>query len=495
MAETIDELLVKLGLETDAKGFKEANNQFTNLRTTALTVGAAMGTALVGAGIGLAKMSADVAKSRDGLGKWAEAAGVSIKRAQELAFALAKAGSANPESDMMAMFGNVEKLRTQARRGELPAWAHEAPGLDLYAISSMTNEAALDHLMRGASSIGDKDLQRRVLDTLGFSGTAQLGVMTNYQRTKADYARANELGIADQQLMDNSAAYLDAMTELGHQTANLRDMVADHLLPRMADWIEALTGWIGEHKKGIADTVGIIMGPGTLSEKADALAANPNARAFGGEVWGALQYHPAVAGVMNSPVMRLYNRYFGDNAQSPSGPLSTDAIFNALVQQESGGRHYGDGSMLLSSPKGARGVTQVMPATGRDPGYGVRPLANDSREEYLRFGRDYLAAMMKEFDGDTQKALAAYNAGPGAVKNAVASHGANWLSAMPGETQAYVPSIMGAASKGGTTNYYSIDARGATDPAATEAAVRRVVDERISNAVQVGIDDFPNNVE
>jgi hypothetical protein len=219
--------------------------------------------------------------------------------------------------------------------------------------------------------------------------------------------------------------------------------------------------------------------------------------------------------------MRLYNRYFGDSAQSPSGPLSNDAIFNALIQQESGGRHYGDGSMLLSSPKGARGVTQVMPATGRDPGYGVRPLANDSREEYLRFGRDYLAAMMKEFDGDTQKALAAYNAGPGAVKNAVASHGSNWLSAMPGETQAYVPSILDRAEqagtvpayvaattasppdiaagtapmRSGTTNYYSIDARGATDPGAVEAAARKVFRAELSNAVQVSRDGIPNNVE
>jgi len=66
---------------------------------------------------------------------------------------------------------------------------------------------------------------------------------------------------------------------------------------------------------------------------------------------------------------------------------------------------------------------------------------------------------------------------------------------MPGETQAYVPSIMGRAGASGTTNYYSIDARGSTDPAATEAAVRRVVDERIQNAAQISRDDFPNNVE
>ncbi len=192
--------------------------------------------------------------------------------------------------------------------------------------------------------------------------------------------------------------------------------------------------------------------------------------------------------------MLAHRLFGGSGSNTSSGPLSNDALFEALIQQESGGRHHANGG-LLRSHKGAQGITQVMPATGRDPGYGVKPLANDSREEYLRFGRDYLDAMIKEFDGDTQKALAAYNAGPGAVHKAVGAHGDNWLSAMPGETQAYVPSIMDRAGQGGTNNYYSIDARGASDPAATEAAVRRVVDERISNAVQVGRDDFPNNVE
>ena len=185
-----------------------------------------------------------------------------------------------------------------------------------------------------------------------------------------------------------------------------------------------------------------------------------------------------------------------------------DALFAALINQESGGRHRNADGSLLRSRAGALGITQIMPETGRDPGYGIQPLQDDSEGEYLRFGKEYLSAMLQTFDGDVQKALAAYNAGAGTVQKAVSLHGDNWLSAMPEESQGYVPSILAQASRGapefspqqgqpksGPTNYYAIDARGSTDPAATEAAVRRVVDERIASAVQIGMDDFPSNVK
>lgn len=124
-------------------------------------------------------------------------------------------------------------------------------------------------------------------------------------------------------------------------------------------------------------------------------------------------------------------------------PAGGGGLFDAVVSQESGGRHYGSDGQLLRSGKGARGIAQIMPGTGGDPGYGVRPLQNDSEEEHRRFGSDYLAAMMKEFGGDKAKALAAYNAGPGAVQKSIRRNGDAWLQHMPKETQDYVPGVLG----------------------------------------------------
>lgn len=135
----------------------------------------------------------------------------------------------------------------------------------------------------------------------------------------------------------------------------------------------------------------------------------------------------------------------------PKGPwvvketkTSFDKVFEALIKQESGGIHTDARGYLLASGKGAQGITQVMAKTGVDPGYGVAPIKNQSKEEYLRFGRDYLKAMVGEFGGDMEKALAAYNAGVGNVKKAVAKGGDRWKDHLPkkSETLPYIKNIM-----------------------------------------------------
>ena len=104
-----------------------------------------------------------------------------------------------------------------------------------------------------------------------------------------------------------------------------------------------------------------------------------------------------------------YVRKITSNVGNPTGSSREVArqVMDALIQQESGGDHS------AVSPKGARGITQVMPKTGTDPGFGVAPLRDQSEAEYRRFGEDYLTAMLDRYGGDLELALAAYNAGPG----------------------------------------------------------------------------------
>jgi soluble lytic murein transglycosylase len=80
---------------------------------------------------------------------------------------------------------------------------------------------------------------------------------------------------------------------------------------------------------------------------------------------------------------------------------------------------------------------QVMPATARDPGFGIRP-SNGTAADDIRVGNEYLEKMRSRYGGNAAKMWAAYNAGPGRLDQAIARGGDRWLQFMPRETQNYV---------------------------------------------------------
>lgn len=99
-------------------------------------------------------------------------------------------------------------------------------------------------------------------------------------------------------------------------------------------------------------------------------------------------------------------------AQTPEELLSSAATAQGLPPEfvRSVARMESGLNQQAVSPKGALGLMQLMPATAAE--LGVKP---NCAEENANGGAKYLRDLLLRYHGDAVLALAAYNAGPGAV--------------------------------------------------------------------------------
>ncbi len=142
----------------------------------------------------------------------------------------------------------------------------------------------------------------------------------------------------------------------------------------------------------------------------------------------------------------------------PSDAIVQKAVEHAKLRMSQGKSVFADAEPLTSQ-KGAIGIAQIMPTTGPEAAklaglpWDENRLRTDS--EYNKaLGNAYFAKQLDTFGGDVQKALAAYNMGPGSkakgngVAGLVDKYGDEWLAHAPAETQNYVRSITAKAGAG-----------------------------------------------
>ncbi len=104
--------------------------------------------------------------------------------------------------------------------------------------------------------------------------------------------------------------------------------------------------------------------------------------------------------------IRLYPAKFAQPVLQASQQYGVDpALVRAIIHAESAFR------VAAKSHKGAVGLMQLMPKTAEELGVSDRL----DPQQNIQGGVKYLSQLLARFDGNTELATAAYNAGPGAV--------------------------------------------------------------------------------
>src|SRR5690554_2727894 len=154
----------------------------------------------------------------------------------------------------------------------------------------------------------------------------------------------------------------------------------------------------------------------------------------------------------SQPVLAAWRRGVDQVTEAwEQGSASFQRLVGSVIRHESAGR------VDAVSPKGARGLMQLMPGTAREVAaelgiaYSETRLVSDS-DYNRRLGSAYLSRMLDRYDGNEALAVAAYNAGPGRVDQWLDSIGdprsgrlseAEWIERIPfAETRNYTRSIL-----------------------------------------------------
>jgi len=159
--------------------------------------------------------------------------------------------------------------------------------------------------------------------------------------------------------------------------------------------------------------------------------------------------HPAGSlGERQAAVLRVaYPDRYWDLVQKHAPSYSYEPrLFHALVREES------NFNRVIQSPVGARGLSQLMPATARETATWMKIKVTNSQlddpDTNLKIGARYLDSVHDSFKGSPYLSLAGYNAGPGRVRQWLGEWGNvptdEYVERIPfRETRGYVRRVMG----------------------------------------------------
>lgn len=427
----------KTGKSLEGVGKKGADS-FAAFRREALGA-----IALFTGGAGIAAFTQDIAAANTALGSLSRQLDIAPQKLTQLHEAM-KATGGNA-GDIDAFFKSIQsKASTNEGLAQLNRLS-QITGVDFLDANGRVRADALDQL---AHSKQFQSLSRGVQDNYiqQLGGSTAITNLIDRKDYDALQKRFAGLGPSPEQIRQGEELLSD-WTELKANTNQVMQQVFSDLEPSIHNFLQALIALEKAHPKEIAE--GIAGVAAALSVLSALLTANSFIKAIrmisgigtvGGVISGGATAGLSVVGGVASAVKSAVEttgrspwdtgvgELYASQVKGISGNADLERLTGAVAMQES----HGDPNAY--NPKsGAAGMLQFIPSTYRWLG-GKNPY---DPEEAWRIAQKYLGMLQNKYH-DTNKALAAYNWGPGNLDKDLKAHGDQWQSYLPSETSDYL---------------------------------------------------------
>lgn len=174
---------------------------------------------------------------------------------------------------------------------------------------------------------------------------------------------------------------------------------------------------------------------------------------------------------INSKVQALSEKYNISSRATAAG--IPKGVIEAMIMQESKGRKNAEGPVTRNGDR-AQGLAQFMPATARQ--YGVSVF---NEESSINGMIKYMSVLIKQFGGDVDKAIMAYNAGPENVRTGKA-YGFKETKGYLSNVKSYAAGTVGYA---GTSKDFDKILEDATKLSEEQAKSRKSLEFDVANEV------------
>ncbi|HEN3610108.1 TPA: glycoside hydrolase family 104 protein [Yersinia enterocolitica] len=308
MSETIDSLLVSLGLETDAKSFQTANDAVKGIKDGILQLAAAAGT-----GVGLKALTADLSASVLEMDRLSKITNFTVKQIDGLRYAMRSLGLSPDAANQIVQ--KIPDLQQRARQGELGDKAYWNGAFNPTEFANKTGMDSLKYLIDAYGKM-DNDQRRNLRSGIGSGDNDPFtrlleGGSKGLNASLKNFAELYKP--LDPKLIDSANEFNKEMADLATNFDNLARSMGGDLLPIINALLESINQFIKENpevSKAILTAAGLAGTAGALKFVGGMLPGGGKPPVGGGGGGGLLSKTLGMAGayITTASGVEVYDR-------------------------------------------------------------------------------------------------------------------------------------------------------------------------------------------